>query len=454
MTMEKLVTVKNPNLQIAVLNFSAELISQIISFNNIVVVPEKEWIKSDDYIYQRVQTKKFLWDFSILKAYENAKQANTLTYKTLVEELKKDTVISKQLESLVGTSASSTRLELKTLMLWHTKEVLRGKSSELSISSEETLNAYYKLEEFLYSEIIEITHLTPINSYSQESNVFQLSDNLSIIKMTEEQILRLLESGVLIYPNNFDRSLVQPVRYAVQQKFTEKKYLGSRCDDQAFLDLMGDQTQELNGIINSLRAFGKGEVTPISTFMYDSNIFNENFSHTFETPVKRFPQNTLDFNLEEESNFKQFWDSTNRVFLSDKPKFLSFAIRRFSQSITRDNYEDKIVDLMISAEAIFVGSEAGSRGALSYKVSHRAAMLLGNSPETRAEIMEFMKSAYSCRSSIVHGEGLKCKNIPPHEFIDTLEKHIRKALLLIVKRYNEEPDIKWKNYWNSITFQP
>jgi hypothetical protein len=57
---------------------------------------------------------------------------------------------------------------------------------------------------------------------------------------------------------------------------------------------------------------------------------------------------------------------------------LANAVRRFSYACERDRPDDRLVDLMIAAESLFLGGESGpgNRGELSYRLSLRAAFFI------------------------------------------------------------------------------
>ncbi len=81
------------------------------------------------------------------------------------------------------------------------------------------------------------------------------------------------------------------------------------------------------------------------------------------------------------------------------------AVRRFSFGMDRHRPEDRILDMMIAAEALFLydAGAAQDKGELKYRLSLRAAFFLGKNPTQREVIFRFMKRAYDARSSIAHG---------------------------------------------------
>ena len=115
------------------------------------------------------------------------------------------------------------------------------------------------------------------------------------------------------------------------------------------------------------------------------------------------------------------------------------AIRRFSQSNERESIEDKIIDFLISAEALFLSSGGSFQGELKYRLSHRAAMFIEDEAENQREVFNFMQKAYNVRSDIVHGRE---PNLPNNEhgtpyslreFCNEIENHLRFSLKKAIK---------------------
>src|SRR5205085_8120094 len=82
-------------------------------------------------------------------------------------------------------------------------------------------------------------------------------------------------------------------------------------------------------------------------------------------------------------------------------KTLNTAVRRFSYSCVRHDNEDKIVDLMIAAETLFL--QGKSEGEKRFRLALRAAYFLGTDSDSRKQIYDRMRRAYDLRSKLVHG---------------------------------------------------
>ena len=82
---------------------------------------------------------------------------------------------------------------------------------------------------------------------------------------------------------------------------------------------------------------------------------------------------------------------------------LQIPIDRWIKSKTSGDSEDKIIDLVIAFEALYV-PDAGES---TFKFAVRASWHLGEDRENRTKLFEVFKELYKCRSKVVHGGELK-----------------------------------------------
>lgn len=73
---------------------------------------------------------------------------------------------------------------------------------------------------------------------------------------------------------------------------------------------------------------------------------------------------------------------------------------RYIRSLSRMEYDDKVIDLMIGLEAMLSGS---SEAGIALRVSQRLAHLLSKDKDGRRKIKEIVFKAYKYRSDLVHG---------------------------------------------------
>jgi hypothetical protein len=104
--------------------------------------------------------------------------------------------------------------------------------------------------------------------------------------------------------------------------------------------------------------------------------------------------------------FREFWQAFKTARTHG---MIKNAVRRFDYAADRSLPEDKIVDLLIAAESLFLSDQSGTE--LGFRLSARVAALLGADVDERLALSTFMRRAYSARSKIVHGDTLKEKDL-------------------------------------------
>jgi len=116
------------------------------------------------------------------------------------------------------------------------------------------------------------------------------------------------------------------------------------------------------------------------------------------------------------------------------PSKLTRSLHRFNFAVERDLPEDKLVDTLISLEALF----GDGSGAIGYKIALRASAFLEDEFSARRSINDFINDSYKLRSALVHG-----KSHVQIDHIDRLtslaRRSIQKCMDLFIKD-NRIPD--------------
>jgi hypothetical protein len=160
---------------------------------------------------------------------------------------------------------------------------------------------------------------------------------------------------------------------------------------------------------------------------------------------------------EEAKALPAFWAAFQRA---RGTPFLGATARRFGYAGERHRPEDRLVDLMIAAEALFLSdtAEAKERGEMRFRLSLRFAWFVEADSSSRQERFRHIRNAYDARSALVHG-GVLDENLLklPGEgqvtltkFVDATEDILRVALR---KAIETAPFSKGKLVdWNSVIF--
>ena len=419
---------------------------------NLYIDSESVWRKQGDGSYIKQQVNRPLWSVMLHRAEKEF--IDTKEYKSFIEVIKADDRISPHLDTLVGTRFGAFRMEARNFAIRPASEFLNDDS--IKKFNRDIFDRFFLgMEEDILSDEIEFENLTPLCGFKMEDTELFLDDDVSIIKLSEKDVLDFFNLGIKLGSSMGGRDHVHGVHeYAIKTTYKLPKILGDReklADDE---DDKYQSNKTEQSVIDSLRIFKKGELYPITTIRRGKSFFSIGTSFSFEKPVKHFMNSKYLLKSDETKEFVTFNREKNETNLPEK-NFLSVAIRRFSQANERDNVEDEIIDLMISAEALFLSSSGSVSGELQYRLSHRAAMYIEKEVKLQKYVFNFMQEAYKVRSKIVHGsepklpqKADKSKYESLGDFCNDLDQYLR----ISIKKAMSSEGISKKIDWDSIIF--
>ncbi|MFD0735910.1 hypothetical protein [Planotetraspora mira] len=126
---------------------------------------------------------------------------------------------------------------------------------------------------------------------------------------------------------------------------------------------------------------------------------------------------------------------------------LQMAIRRLVFAGSRRVDADRLIDLMMSAEALFIKRANLPQGTKGDKIAAAAAALLAGDPELKADALQiqtFMRTVYQARNAEMHGDdrpysqfrlldGSATNSMP--SVLNDAEKLMRRAVLAVLAEY-------------------
>lgn len=231
----------------------------------------------------------------------------------------------------------------------------------------------------------------------------KLSDELEICRVNERDLSLPLKSDVV----SNDKSFFNQPLWAIRTRHLLPKIVGDEAehnldDTERDEEIRSRANETVEQILTCLRLLGVSNAYPQAIIHRTKPWL---FPNTRQYPIKYFPTAQFSLKLDKDfhKTFLKFWKSFQQQAVN-KHKFIALAAKRFSYAHERHDWEDRIIDLLIAAEAIFL-SQAGGQGELKYRLKLHAAMFLATEPKTRKQIFEDMSLAYDLRSKIVHGTG-------------------------------------------------
>jgi len=186
------------------------------------------------------------------------------------------------------------------------------------------------------------------------------------------------------------------------------------------------------------------KLTQSMTLLFAGNIVMGSLYRNYSNPWARirhfidghepdfFSNKRLRLTPKKYDSLLSFYKSFKEVELSKKEyKFLKMAISRFELAMQKKQSEDKIVDYMISLESLFTSGPGETR----MKMSNRISVLMGDSEEDKEKLWYFLNAAYNIRSGIVHGEGIRSKQIMNKEYtLDEISSKLEEITRISIRK--------------------
>lgn len=417
------------------------------------------WIKSGN-TFQRscrsnIFTHKLLEDnkdyIHSLPEYELCKSA-----------IDRDKLISKQMGKLIGSySGGASRLNIDDFMNRIWKNLISEKKEIETLDFDVGVYdlEYKKLEDSIYADSFIHKRITPLFGLDLEEDMVNLSDDIALVKLKDDEILDYLNRGLrlgveLHYFLIEHASCALTIHYRVKKIVEENNFNAE--EDVKHKDYSSGLYEQK--VIDVLRLLKAGKLVPFETFSYDVNYLGGSMSANLGTSGQGAFESHYKISTFESDELIELW----KMVTSDnikKKKFIDVGLRRFSQSRERMLHEDELIDLLICAEALFLNDQYPQE--LGYRLALRASYFLEEDDNNkRMEIFKFMKSLYSARSSVVHGrkdislpknaEGKKYHII---EFCKEAEEYLRRALKKAIRIASENPTRGELINWDEIIFQ-
>ena len=378
-------------------------------------------------------------------------------FNALLEELHGDDVIASQLGELVGTAIGGfTRRwsadELADRLL---AEIVRP-TGELTFDEERFERAYERIEDALYATEFEFSLITPIPQLKSDALPVRLEANTELAALDDREIRACIQAGVLrpiggLMPVVFVESLA-----GLRHCFHVPKVVGSVLTDEhqaVVLGMVAALQEYPDRLIQALRLLKEGNLSVPGLVYFSDNWFNQGAT-MFQSlgPTDPMAPGSYSLNADEAAEIQHLWTELSDERVRNH-KRLPLSLRRFSYAGDRHRADDRLVDLMIAAEALFLPEDFLELG---YKLALRAAFFIEPEGYERRETFGHLRAGYGARGKIVHGSELKTLKLPDgtettlEAFTDRTADYVRIALKRAMRIACETEDGSLSDFDNAI----
>jgi hypothetical protein len=400
----------------------------------------KEWVRRDQGTFVLRDREEPYWARCLFQFRDQLRSLEE--HRQLVRGLRADPEIASQLGKVVGTALVALCVTAEGIAGQLLTSVIEKCGGSFRFAEESFDEVFRKVDADAHQTEFDFVLLAPLWRVSVASTPLQLSPKVQIGQMTDSEIVRCLQMGFFPGPLiGGDVHLSSGL--AVRISFRSPKQIGEATgpDDLAqALEAHAQREEQLRSVLHALRLFKPGRVAAPGFLTFSEQWPLDGGTNANGLEISLAYRNQYELTEHEAADFCAFWTDLKKT---QNKQFIASAVRRFGYAGERRRPDDRLVDLMIAAESLFL-SDAGDpsdRGELTYRMAMRFAFFAEWPGYNREQLFKQMRYAYRVRSAIVHGgnpraENLKSKDgtVTFDQFVDLLEQLLRGCLKSAIKK--------------------
>ncbi len=427
----------------------------------LIGMPAGRWIRQGDGRYTRQDTIRVSWVSAIDRREQELHALPE--YSAAVAFLQGNEQWARQFDNLVGTSYMRVRLDLAQFLDGCLGEALtaghEGRDPLAAAAAEAS-----SIEGFLNARDVTVETFAPLlgfNSFGLGS--VRLTPDLSVEPIDEAELERLFTVGSLA-PTSPRLRFFAPPSHIV--RFTHRTPKGIGEVDVSSRPLtVDDPTQvaneALDDLVAHLRVFkpgliavgGKASTMPPPGGGYQVH-GGSSGDHLLGWRMGPFLPNAYVLGESEVPELQRFWQKVHSPRYRESRQ-LALAVRRFAYKGERTRVDDQLVDLIVAAEALFLGDDE-SGGELRFRLSTRAACYIRDPTRSRRSVYGLFMAAYRVRSRLLHGHEAKPINVAGEELTPArVVEAVEELLRLALKQAIDEAaagSTAWAADWEGLLF--
>jgi len=409
----------------------------------------KDWEQGDDGNFR---PRYRMLSSVILRGLEDRQ-----SFQTCADQATNDPIAGPQLDQLVGTSTGGVQLTLDQIV-----RTLVGKmyseGGHFEFDDNRFQQEWDAISHYLRAETFDYVTIAPLPGFAASFPV-NISPNIAIDRLTDEEVTRCVRVGILgpITPEFeliYGKSAV-----GIRCTTSMQKVVGGAdlVPETGSFGQRGsvDAITIVDDVLTALRLFKQGtvrcpgEVSGVKAWLLDAG-------HSFRIRASR-PHDSCNYELGdmEVEGLQEMWSDLTSGTL-DKRTFLAMSLRRFNIAFERQQLDDRIVDLMIAAESLFLhdAGSPGERGELRFRLAVRAAKFIESPRYAPRQVFDLMRKAYDVRSKVVHGGSIKNTGLPdkPTATLGELVSAFEDVMRLGLRKTLNERQIRQTGYWEDLLF--
>jgi hypothetical protein len=380
-------------------------------------------------------------------------------YQTCVDLLKADVIVGPQLDRLVGTSKSRFRLEASNILWALIAAMVKDEGHEFT--DEEFNLRLRELTSLFCVDRIAYKTISPLPYLTLPGFPIQLNDEIVLDHLTDDEVTRCHQVGVL--QPHFPRYPLINAKVAIGIRKTTLlpkviEGLGEPDQSSTAEGRFGNRSLfrddlVIDDVLSALRLFKRSQIRPTGFATWTDSPWLSGGT-SFRVLGQCQYGGGLELSEDEIPEFLELWR-----LLENGPGLFGFSIHRFNLAFDRGLLADRIVDLVIAAESLFLGDlDEKYRGELRFRFALRAAKFIEHAAYSEHDVFRVMRQAYDARSAVVHGGSPKETRLPDNQsatlptFIDAIEDLVRRGLRKALSMREDGKSVRQAEYWDALLF--
>lgn len=264
--------------------------------------------------------------------------------------------------------------------------------------------AYNELEDAFHATEVPMVLIAPLLGLNCGVETVQLSDGVEVVRPTDDELRMCLRLGLISGGTDFPMVHTSAIG-AIRLTWDAAKVVGddplSEAGSQAALLRERERGQTVEHVVHALRLYKRGKLQPSGSVRFTpSPVAGIGMSFSGGMATSFFIHETYSLRQRDVRPLTKLWEGLRSPGVLSNTS-LTGAIRRFGYAGERTRDDDKLIDLSIAAEALFLPQEQQE---LAHKLASRAAWFLRPRGAHRMELYRQFKHAYRARGALVHGD--------------------------------------------------
>lgn len=406
----------------------------------------REWERADANMFILRDRTDPYWIYAIHRLEEQLQALPE--YEPARKALQEDADAAELIGAMVGHPAvGGHRVEEAHLVNRLFYEVARI-NERLSFTDEAFEDAFATFAADLAASTCTYVVVAPLIGMSLNSAPTQLAPGVVLDRLKDDEVVRCLRAGQIRTPlGPTDTEFVGDVA-GIRVEHQLPRCVGHDWDEALFAEARRIQTasvERVQRVVEALRLFDEGRVySPGYVSFTNDWPLRGGTAFAPLAPLLTHFSDTYTLDSHRATEFATFYDQYERARAN---RILASATHRFALAGERQRADDRIVDLMISAEALFLTDvgQPQERGELRYRLAVRAAFYIESDELPRSALYRHMRRGYDARSAIVHGGELgddllkspRGDALSVQEFAESIEALMRAALNRAISAHQE-----------------